>query len=246
MNQHVIHQIWMQGWDKLPEKYVANVKSVIDLNPNWQHIKWDESMIRKVVALLGDAALAKYDSFTILHQKIDYGRYAILYTYGGVSVDIDAVALKGFDATPCLSTSDFIVSENSSGKFINNATIFLSAKNPLMLALMDSIDPICKKYQSDFSCVLQSTGPFAFTRFVKDNPGITVLDHKYFEPCSGSDSNCVVGPDAILDHRHEKSWMNPLFKVVSEQYFRMKPYKNVFIVLIILLILFFFVKGLKK
>lgn len=243
----IIHSIWFQGWSQLPPQYNSNVQSVITNNPGYQYIKWDQDTIRKVVSDLGPTYLAKYDGLKIMHQKIDFGRYAILYTFGGISVDIDAMAHKGFDSTPHISDSDFIVSDNSTGKFINNATILVSAKNPLMFLLINSIDGDCKFYQSDFFCVLQTTGPFAFTRFIKSHlDSVTVLPSVYFEPCSGLDDNCSVSDKTILNHKHEQTWVNPLFKSVAEQYYKIKPYKNIFIIVFILLILFFVIKGLRK
>lgn len=247
MIPHIIHQIWFQGWSSLPAEYNSNVESVIKFNPDWQHIKWDESGIKEVVKLLGTDAVAKYDSLKLLHQKVDFGRYAILYTYGGVSVDIDAVAFRPMDETHFLTSEDFIVSENSTGKFINNATIFLSSKNPVMKKWIDGISSECKFYMGDFGCVLQTTGPYAFTRFVRENKdGIMVLPPKYFEPCSGSDADCEPGSLAILNHKHEKTWINPVYKSVAEQYYKLKPYKHIFIIIFVLIVLFLLYKGLKK
>lgn len=247
MIQKIVHQFWMQGFDSLPEKYKANVDSIDVHNPGWAHYKWDERMIQAALYLFDEKYLQKFNSIKLLHQKVDYARYVLLYIYGGVSVDVDAVALKSFDSTPGLASSSFMVSKNSTDKFVNNATIFVSQNNGMMKEWVDSINTDCKFYMTDFNCVLQTTGPYAFSRFVdKHMNDIVVLDHKYFEPCSGSDHSCVVGPDAIIDHQHEKSWLNPLFKSVSESYFRIKPYKNVFIVALVLVFVFFAIKGLKK
>src|SRR5271166_3819149 len=96
----IIHSIWFQGWDSLPEKYYENIASVGRHNPDWQYIKWDSESIRNLIRGLGDDYLQKYDDFKVMHQKIDFGRYAIIYAHGGVSVDTDVFALKGFDETP--------------------------------------------------------------------------------------------------------------------------------------------------
>lgn len=242
-----IHQIWYQGWDQLPSRYDANVKSVIDNNPDWEHIKWDEKGIREVVASLGKEYLDKFDSFTILHQRIDFGRYAILYKFGGVSVDIDAVAHKGFDTTPSLSSSDFIVSRNSTDQFINNATILVSPLNPIMKDVLDSSSVECKLFEEKTLCVMNTAGLNMFNKVLsKYGDQVTILDNKYFEPCSGSDPNCVVSPETILDHQHDKSWVNPAYKKIEEFYYSLKPYRTTIIVSVIAIIVFFVLKRLLK
>lgn len=233
----IIHGIWLQGFDKLPAKYSSNVQSVIDLNPGWTYMKWDDKSIREALATIGPAYVAKYDSFSLLHQKVDFGRYAVLYLYGGVSVDIDAKALKGFSSLPGIGSSDFIVSKNSSGQFINNATILVSAKNPLMLSLLDSVSGSCSSFITKTGCVYSTTGPGAFTKFVKvHSSSITVLPSSYFEPCSGRDPYCEVGPDTILDHRHEGTWVHPLFDSVSKLGFTVRRYQSMILFLIIILV----------
>lgn len=238
----LIHQIWFQGWDQLPSKYVSNVESVIAANPDWKHIKWDQDSIRPVVAALGAQYLLVYDSFKLLHQKVDYGRYAILYTYGGVSVDIDARAIRSLDNTPSLSTSNFIVSWNSAKNFVNNATIFVSEKNPLMLQFLGSITANCPMVGGDFACIQNTTGPTAFNKFVQDHlSSITILDNSYFEPCSGHDKYCELGPNAIVDHQHAGSWLSPVFKQCASAYFFCVQYKwwiGAIVILIILYLIF--------
>jgi len=117
MIPRTIHQIWMQGWGQLPDKYLDNVQSIADKNPDYKILKWDEKSIRDIVKYLGEDYLRKYDSFTTLHQKIDFGRYSILYAMGGISVDTDVKAYKSFDETPHINDSNFIISYNSSSGF---------------------------------------------------------------------------------------------------------------------------------
>lgn len=205
----IIHQIWYQSWNNLPEKYAANVKSVQDKNPGWQYRQWDESTIGAVINSLGQEYVDKFNKFKFLHQKIDFARYAILYLYGGVSVDVDAVALKSFDNIPDLSTSNLIVSKNSTNQFINNATIFASVKNDFLKSLLDGITSDCKAYQSQSMCITSTTGPVAFNDFLKKYTGdITVLPNYYLEPCSGHNNYCELNPLSILDHQHEGTWLS--------------------------------------
>lgn len=234
-----IHQIWLQGLEEVPQKYSENIKSVIKNNPDWSYHLWDESEIRNEISKIGDSYLRKFDALPLLHMKVDMGRYAILYRNGGASVDVDAVALKSFDETPGIATSDFIVSKNSQDLFINNATILVSKENPLMKQLLDEIDGDCKWYPGKTACIMYSTGPMAFTKFVNEHlDKITVLDPIYFEPCSGRNDNCKVDSEkTILDHRHEGTWVNPAWKQIVSIYYATLPYRIIIFVILVSIIL---------
>ncbi len=242
----LIHQIWLQGWSNLPTEFKANVQSVIDKNPDWKHMQWDDKYIIDTVTAIGPEYLAKYNSFKLIHQRVDFGRYAILYMYGGVSVDIDALALRSFNFTPHLSDSDFIVSNNSRDSFVNNATIFVSEKNPLMKDLLDSIGTDCTG-MTDSSCILNTAGITAFNKFVQAHKdSITILPNTYFEPCSGRDKHCIPGPLAILDHQHSGTWVSPVAKFIMEGYYNAKQNRRaIFGIVSLLIIVVIFVKIVK-
>lgn len=244
MTPKSIHQIWLQGKESIPTKYSENISSVIKNNPDYSYHLWDEGEIRNEIRKIGDSYLKKFDALPLLHMKVDMGRYAILFSQGGISVDIDSVALKSFNETPHINDSNFIVSKNSNNQFINNATILVSKENPLMKQLLDEISGDCKWYQDDTSCVMYSTGPIAFTKFVEKHWGeITVLDPVYFEPCSGMDVSCKPNSEkSILNHVHEGTWVNPLYRTVLTTYHNIKPYKIFFFVLLLAIILWLILK----
>ena len=244
----IIHQIWFQGWDKLPDEYQKNVQSVIDHNPGYKHIKWDDKNIRAAIQSIGPEYLAKYDNFKLLHQKIDFGRYAVLYLYGGISVDVDCEAVKGFDELPQINTADFIVSRiNVIIKSLNNATILVKPKHPLLRNLLDLIPDKCGVFQTDFSCIRQTTGPAFFTKYLSQFPEqITFLDNSYFENCSGMDSACQLKPNSILNHKHALTWVPPIYVMFGKGYYKIKQYKIELILLFSLLLLAFLLYKILK
>lgn len=241
----------MQGWASLPEKYLVNVQSISEKNPGYQIIRWDDRSMRDMVRNLGETYLQKYDSFQTIHQKVDFGRYAVLYALGGISVDVDVMAHKGFDDTPFINEKDFIVSYNSSSAFenyvkhgrpvsLNNATILVSKRHPIMKGLLDHIMTLsCEIGQSKESCIQETTGPREFTTYLNQfKDQITILDSAYFEPCSGSDMNCEIKPVSILDHRHEGSWLGENTKKFADTYYKIKKYKWPILIVTIIIILF--------
>lgn len=225
----------MQGWNVFPDRLKSNIQSLIDKNPGYEIRRWDEKSLRKVVESLGPEYLAKWDSFPHMHQRVDFGRYAVLYKNGGgISVDTDVVALKGFDSTPNINTSNFLVSYNSSNAFenyvkngrsvsLNNATILVSPNNAILKGLLDHILGLsCSLNQSKESCIQGTTGPREFTTYLNQHKDkITILPNVYFEPC-GSDPNCVIPEQSVLDHRHEGSWVRDSHKNLAQLWYWIK------------------------
>jgi len=244
-----IHFIWMQGWDEFPEKYQSNVQSVIDKNPTWKVYKWDDTNIKTALKDLGQQYLDKYNGFKYLHQKVDFSRYALLYKYGGVSVDTDVVGVKGFDQIPNIDNESFIVSEMPHvKKRMNNATIFTAKNSPILKNLIDNIptDP-CKAGEPKYLCIQRTTGPSTFNNLLKPYKSqITVLDKSFLEPCSSLNEFCDINPNTVLDHRHELSSLQPWQKKLGKLYWDALHYKYQILGGLILIIALIFLLKPKR
>ena len=46
--QKCIHNIWIQGYDFMPDDIKNSINEKKKLNPSWQYIVWDETMILKL------------------------------------------------------------------------------------------------------------------------------------------------------------------------------------------------------
>lgn len=218
----VTHQIWMQGWDKLPEKFHENVQRLHELNPEFEHKQWTDATLREECATLGPEYLAKYDSFTILMSRVDFGRYVILYKYGGISVDTDMESLRPLRDTPGLDTYDCMISASAVfPKFcnlVNSALIICTQHHPVMKHIIDTIatdTSVPSNYPLQELYVTSTTGPVFMSSIIYRFPDkIHLLDNKYFEPCFSGDMFCSNMDDSIMNHRHELSWMNPTTKYI--------------------------------
>jgi len=224
MIPNIIHQIWMQGWSNLPDKFAENVRLLEEKNPGYTHIRWDESMLRLECAALGPECLKKFDSFKYMVQKVEFGRYVVAYRYGGVTVDLDMKSIGSIDSTPGLHEHEFMVSQAAypfgACGGINNALLIVSKEHPTLKAIIDTIvsehlderDFLVKELY-----IHATTGPQFFTRMVRAHrDSIHVLSHEYYEPCMSVDPFCSVKPHTIMDHQHELSWMSPFFKFVTQ------------------------------
>lgn len=251
----VTHQIWFQGWAELPSKYYRDVEMLSFLNQNWEHMKWDEESLRAECKKFGPDALTKFDGFPTMIQKVDFGRYIVLYNYGGVSLDCDVECLRPFDKIPGIDKYDIIVCKNSLTRLenkvttfglaedlvvINNATLCCAKEHPLMKSFIEFL--IQNESWNDNSMLdtQVKTGPVIlsvfFNKFLDD---ILVLDSDVFEPYGN------VNKRTVLNHRYEQSWTGygaaPIkaYKVLKN---------NLLIVLfiIVIAIIFFAVKEIIK
>jgi mannosyltransferase OCH1-like enzyme len=223
---NITHQIWIQGWDVIPDKFKLNIESLKNHNPEFTHMTWDEKSLREECAKISDKVQEKFDSLKYIVQKADLGRYVILYNYGGVYADIDMFSLKPNSTTPNFKTKDFIISyatypSNKLG-FINNGIILSKKNNPL---LMEIIMKIVNTNINENYCLFHvfyiflSTGPFILLPVIYSNlNNISILDHKYYEPCFIHDTFCKISKEAIMDHRHELSWQTNFSKLFSKYF----------------------------
>lgn len=88
-------------WQTCPAKTleVPAVRSDIDSwsrrNPAWAHYVHDDANVRALVARhMSPAYLAAFDAYPVGVMRADVWRYLVLYVYGGVYADVDAVCLR--------------------------------------------------------------------------------------------------------------------------------------------------------
>lgn len=91
----IIHQIWIQGFDELPEDLKSKHLLLKEYNPDYKIILWDDKKIQKLLEKY-EAIKFLYNNTEILHGFIkkyqsqsDIARLVILREYGGFYIDID-------------------------------------------------------------------------------------------------------------------------------------------------------------
>jgi len=212
----ITHQIWFQGWDVIPEKFKKNSETLATLNPTYKHMQWDETSLRHECGKLGQEVVAKFDSFSLMIQKIDLGRYVVLYNYGGITVDTDMVSLKPIDETPGIETDALIVSMagfpyNWLG-YANNALLIAKAHHFIIQEIIQTI--VSNTTSSED--IYNTTGPLLINNIITKYPdSIIKLHNRYYEPCSLHYSMvCSPSKDTIMDHQHDTFWWNPFSKFI--------------------------------
>ena len=180
--------IWYQGYSKLTRQvYLQNVQNWARLNPEWTVKVYDNESLQSACAQLGPEFLTVYNSFKKMHQKIDFGRYVVLYLYGGVSVDMDQYALRPIGMNT--DVNNFINKANSGSPqgalglsmsevstaeamlysrqryILGNAVILVTPKNKLLLRYIQKVaEKVLRDTKIDHS-INATTGPHFFNEF---------------------------------------------------------------------------------
>ncbi len=154
----IIHQIWLGG--KLPEKFVWMTESWRKKHPTWKYILWTDKDIEELHLI----NQKQFDEATNFGVKADILRYEILEKYGGVYVDIDYECLKNLDQLH-YNTEFYCcyIDDNA----ISNAFIGCKAHHPLLQICVKRIIHTNAKI-TDFDDIMDSFGPWFFTRCVLD------------------------------------------------------------------------------
>jgi mannosyltransferase OCH1-like enzyme len=192
----ILSIVWLQGENNIPKDiFKENLRNWKLLNPSWTVNLVDESGLRKACKDYSKDCLKVYDSFDLMHLKIDFARYVLLYNTCTMYVDMDCYALRSLDGSPeftqlinryinkdvdniiGLSTVNINSFESymfiGQNKTINNAIMISSPQNPVIKSLIDTIiNKNLNKREiienSDYSRIQKTTGPILVNKFFQN------------------------------------------------------------------------------
>jgi len=128
----IIHNIWLQGYDNLPNTIKIQHNNIKKINTDWEFIIWDNVLIEKL--------LKKYPKIHNIYKNASkYGnntntiksyiaRYIILKEYGGLYFDIEYNCNSSFDTL--FNETD--KEEKTETKQTNKTIYVASEKNDLL------------------------------------------------------------------------------------------------------------------
>jgi len=204
MIPNIIHQIWYQGEDKIPDTYPNYCDSWKRLNPGFIYMFWDESKIIKLIMFHYPRLLDRFNSYPRMIQKIDMAKYIILYHYGGVYADVDLECVKPIASL--LVDSDlllvqfntniidrFVAFYQLTGDVLQNEFIASSKRNPFWKYCMDVLlneDLKQGKYELNLQYVFRTSGPGIITKAYDKYPNkdkVKIVPSSQIEPISWCD-----------------------------------------------------------
>jgi len=264
-----IHQIWLQGVNNIPSKYIENMNLITSLNPNYTHIVWSEETFYKNILnnnkydndFLNTSKII-YAKLTLIHLKVDYIRYIILYLLGGIYVDMDVKNIKSFDnITHILDKYDCILDQLEYGilqsliisdnkRTLNNGVIVIKyPKNNFIKKLINSVNDsvvenenkikLCIERTHNSSIIINEiTGPKKFTNVynslsLPEKNKIYITKNKEFF-CT---HNCnTVHETTILKHTSDLTWFGTKYHRIIRLYLS-KDFEIMCMILFIIMII---------
>jgi len=184
----IIHKIWWQGLDGLPEKYKQPLESWRMINPEWLIVIWDEIAINTLITEFYPAYEKLVHSYGMMIQKIDAAKYFMLEKVGGCYSDMDQFCINPIESIvdPDEETADIVCSlltEKKSlicvtssfrffqGPYMNNAFIVSKAGAPHWQYVFRELERgnyYARAHLMDEIRVLNTTGPVCFTKGIID------------------------------------------------------------------------------
>ncbi|MBW1868960.1 MAG: hypothetical protein JRI73_06610 [Deltaproteobacteria bacterium] len=185
----IIHQTWKER--SVPQSLRSFVDSWKRHHPSWEYRLWDDSDNRQFIADSHPWFLRSYDNYSLDIQRADAVRYFILYTYGGLYVDLDFECLKSVE--PLLSKANCVFGIEPEAhcryhdldRIISNAFMASIPRHPFFYAMTKELVTYVPQSTQINDFVLETTGPFMINRIYNAYPykdGITLLPSHYLFP----------------------------------------------------------------
>lgn len=259
----IIHQIWYQGESNIPQEYVYYSKTWKSKNKDYEWLLWSEHDILQLIEVKFPEYLEFFNSLPEMIQKIDFAKYCIIYTYGGVYVDMDSECLKSIDGLfgekkiyfVDLDTDIFEkIITNYYGNLYNNGW-FASVKHHKVWKLI--IKRITQEnfekqwYETTVGFIFRTTGPKIMSEVINNLPAkqsFCFLDHETIDPIKWIDYSNIYDidysnyPNSYSIHHYGskciggESWQNSVEIVGGIVYSKVRKHWYLFLIAIGLLI----------
>jgi hypothetical protein len=170
----LVHQTWRDA--DVPEALRGYTESWRRLHPGWRYRLWTDADLAALVEAGDDGLAAMFHAYDEPVMRADLGRYLILRAFGGVYADLDAEALRPWDAVldadrpilaeePASHAAAPFVRVRGFTRLVSNAVMASPAGHPFwdhLLALLRR----CRHAANP----LDATGPFVLTAAVESAP----------------------------------------------------------------------------
>ena len=92
---HLIHHMWNTVY--VPKSMADWIKSWPSKHPSWDYVFWTHEDIRELVNLTMPEYLSLFNSYPGNIYRSDIARYFILYSFGGLYLDLDIQCLRSVE-----------------------------------------------------------------------------------------------------------------------------------------------------
>lgn len=222
--KRVIHQIWYQGKDSMPNQYHDTTRSWVLQNPSWSYKFWDEESISSLIETKYPKYFDRWNNLDKLIKKCDAARCFMLHQYGGIYADLDTIChipleklitdfkLDEFDITFCEEAQDvnehfhwkadlrnLVLKEYGGERFIGNAVLISQIKRIFWLDFLDA------SFDLSTESVLESFSTWHLSKYLnmhKAKYSINVL------PFAIMLSPTFLEGSSYITHNYDATWFN--------------------------------------
>ena len=184
-------------------------------NPDYTYHLYDDADMDNFVNEHFPGEIAEcYNRLNIIVAKVDFWRYLVLYTYGGVYLDMDSYFLRPLDEFIDPDDKAVLSAEGNLNCFVQWALIF-EKKHPILEKVIELIVENIKynRFPNDINSM---TGPTVYTRAIQavqpiDTKSIRKSTNRTYRSCrvfgiDYSECICFKHDRAFLLYINKKHW----------------------------------------
>ena len=159
---YAIPKIIFQTWKTkdVPQQWKEGQRSVCDTNPDFQYVLLTDNDNRNIIKRYFPWYLSTYDAFEFGIQRADAIRYAVMYLWGGIYLDLDYVALRPFRDLSLDRPIGLVNTHNFARTTTNSFLVSIPRQRFWIECLLETMKPApwyARLFQS--LRVLETTGP---------------------------------------------------------------------------------------
>lgn len=226
----IIHQIWFQGQENIPQKYLVFQKKWITTHSEFRYMIWDEKTIGKLISKKYPFFFSIWKNLRYMIQKIDSAKIFILHHFGGVLVDMDMEPIGNISSllnhplvfSQCYLHKLAVLSARLFGlksfarTRINNAFIACSPQHPVMTHAIELLQKTALLPKRFFHSVYiaKTCGTEVIVQSLLDildkqpNLDFEIYDSEYLEPKIGMTTGTPnITKNTRVIHHSEKTWI---------------------------------------
>jgi mannosyltransferase OCH1-like enzyme/GT2 family glycosyltransferase len=224
-HSRLIHQTWKTT--QIPSKLSEFVETWRVHHPNWKSHLWTDDDNRNLIATHYPWFLETYDNYPHNIQRADAARYFILFSLGGLYVDLDFKCIKPIDEL--LDGSELILGIESQAHadlhkkpyIVGNAFMYAAQPgSPFLRKVIEELVLTAPVLDDQNNYVLETTGPFMLSRVYEqyeDKSSIKLLPADKLYPIDyleaekllnnkADDDAYIKNSSAYAIHYHYGSW----------------------------------------
>src|SRR3989344_1035479 len=180
----LIHQIWIQGADKVPPRYHNWIKSWDRDYPDWHHKIWSGKELEEMIRRDYPEYLKNYQQVPSMAFKSDIARAVLMHKLGGIYVDTDFESF--LNAEELFENYDIILSIErillSRRKILGTALLISKPHHSYWISVLDKMMSNVELVGTDNVNLPETFIVYTdvYAKYYKKDSMIKILDAKYF------------------------------------------------------------------